>query len=135
MEIDLGNAYSCWKVAVVTKSDEECIELLTEFETLFLDDRTIKGRFGSGDMDKDTRVIIFNAESEQEKDRLLSELKVCMKERDIHGNISFHRGCAGFHHELLGNWRTWKKRQPVVRPELIDTTIEKIKKALYWIPK
>lgn len=134
-EIDLKYPYNCWKVTVVTTSDEECIEILTEFETLFLGNRVIKGRFGSGDKDKDTRIMIFSAGSEQEKDRLLSELEVCLKNRGICGTTSFHRGCAGFYHELLGDWRTWKNIQPIIRPDMVDPTIEKIRKALYWIPK
>ena len=68
--VDLGPAYNCWKVVAVLTDDDECLQVLAELEKEFLGERKIKGRFGSGDEQKTTKVIVFSAPNEQEKNRL-----------------------------------------------------------------
>ncbi len=46
--------------AVVFDSMEECVDLLSELEKSLNDDVKVKGRFGSVDDTKTTKVIVFN---------------------------------------------------------------------------
>lgn len=131
-EIDLGPAFSCWKVVVVLESMEECVRLLEEFERRFLGDRTLKGRFGSVDETKSTRVLVINAATERDRDRLYAELKECAKKINPLSQVSFHRGCAELYHAILGDWQHWKRRETIKKPEEIPSLIDRIRKMLYW---
>jgi hypothetical protein len=131
-EINLGNAYQCWKLVVPFKDIEECTLYLYEFEKDFLQDMNVKGRFGSGDPSKTTKVIVFNAESEEERDRLYSTLAACALRTNPEATILVHRACADLYHELLGNWRGWSKTEPIRNPAMVKTILERIKRALFW---
>jgi len=134
-EIALGTAYQCWKVVVIAPGMDECTRFLDEFERGFLGDMRIKGRFGSGDPAKATRVIVFNAESEDEKDRLFASLCACASKIDPLFPVSFHRGCAELHHDLLGDWREWKEVQAVKDPRMRAVVLDRIRKMLFWEKK
>ncbi|HAR95229.1 MAG TPA: hypothetical protein DCR97_04605 [Deltaproteobacteria bacterium] len=131
-DIELGLAFSCWKVVVVLESMEECIRLLEEFERRFLDDRTLKGRFGSVDETKNTRVLVINATTERDRDRLYAELQECAKMINPTAPVFFHRGCAELYHAILGDWRRWKRREAIRKPEEIPALMDRIRKMLYW---
>ena len=131
-EVDLGQAYRCWKVVAVVEGVDECIEVLTEFEEQFLGDRLIKGRFGSGDETKTTKVIVINADNEGERDRLFEELRTCADKVDPRISVTFHRGCVELYHEIFGDWRKWKEPSPVVNPAAADDVLKRIRQMLYW---
>ena len=131
-EIHLGTAYQCWKVVVVLQSTEACVELLTEFEKNFLGDRAVKGRFGSGDESKTTKVIVFNADDEAERDRLCKELKICAEKMGRKTEVLYHRACAELYHELFGNWVTWKETETIKKPEMVEPILERIQRVLFW---
>ena len=131
-EIRLGNAYQCWKVVVTLGTMEECTQFLGEFESRFLEDMDIKGRFGSGDPAKDTRIIVFNAEDEAVRDRLYEKARACAGQTHPGSMVSYHRACADLYHALLGDWRQWREVEPIKHPEMAGVIIEKIRKALYW---
>ena len=130
--IRLGRAFTCWKVTAVMDDERQCLELLEEFEKRFLGSRRVKGRFGSADAVKTTRVIVFNVEDENERQRLFQEVKTCAEFVNAHSTVSYHRACAELYHDLLGDWRTWKETETVKRPELAGPLLEKIRKMLYW---
>lgn len=132
VEIELGQAYHCWKVVAVLDGMEECVRVLEEFEETFLGDRQLKGRFGSVDETKKTRVLVINVTSEKDRDRLLSELEECVKRVNPHATVLFHRGCAELYHDILGDWRHWSRREPIRKPEEIPALIDRIRKMLYW---
>jgi hypothetical protein len=131
-EINLGTAYRCWKVVVLLNTIEECLDVLAEFERDFLGERPVKGRFGSGDETKSTKVIVFSAESDIEKDRLYSEVTVCAVRVNPEAKVSFHRACAELYHELLGDWKEWKETETIKRPEMVKPIIERIRNVLFW---
>lgn len=131
-EIRIGQAKRCWKVVAVLDSEQQCVELLEEFERRYLGNRRLKGRFGSGDADKQTRVIVFNPEDEEEKEALLRQVKICAGKVKADAPVFAHRGCAELYHDLLGDWREWNEVETIKRPELIDGLMEKIRKMLYW---
>ncbi|HEY3278576.1 MAG TPA: hypothetical protein VGJ94_18305 [Syntrophorhabdaceae bacterium] len=134
-EISLGAAHQCWKVVVTLPAMEECASFLDEFERKFLGEMAVKGRFGSGDPTKATRVIVFNAENEEEKERLLERLSACAALLDPRPAVSFHRGCAELHHDLLGNWRDWQEKEPVKNPGMREVVLDRIRKMLFWEKK
>lgn len=134
-EIDLGPAYSCWKVVAVLASDDECMQMLAEFEKEFLGDRKIKGRFGSGDDQKTTRVIVFSAPDEEERERLHEEVSICSRRVSPEAQVFLHRGCAELYHELFGDSKRWRQIETIERPEAINDTLARIRKVLFWDKK
>ncbi len=127
----LGPAGTCWKVVAVVKDEEECLGLIGEFETRFLGERRLRGRFGSGDPDRATRVVVFNA-PEKEKERLCEEVAICARHVNPGSEVGFHRGCMELHQELLGDWREWKELQPVKNVAVIPALMTRIKQMLFW---
>ena len=131
-DVDLGTAYHCWKVVAVLANDEECVQVLTEFEKEFLGDQKIKGRFGSGDAQKPTRVIVFSASGEQERERLFDQVRICAQRVNPATHVSFHRGCAELYHELFGDWKNWKQTETIKIPGAINEILTRIRKMLFW---
>jgi hypothetical protein len=131
-EIQLGPAYDCWKIVAVLANDDECVQVLAEFEKEFLGDRTIKGRFGSGDASKPTRVIVFSAPDETEKGKLFEEVAICSRRVNPEAHVSFHRGCAELYHEIFGDWTNWRQTETIKKPELVKEIIARIRKMLFW---
>jgi hypothetical protein len=133
--VNLGRAYHCWKVVAVVESQDECLALLTEFEEAFLGDRLIKGRFGSGDETKKTKVIVMNADSEEDRDRLFEELRACADKANLKASVTFHRGCVELYHEIFGDWKRWKETSSVENQAAIDIVLKRIRQVLYWDEK
>lgn len=131
-EIELGMAYNCWKVVAVLDSMDECVKLLEEFERSFLGERQLKGRFGSVDESKSTRVLVINVSTERERDRLYRELQECATKINPRAKLFFHRGCAELYHDILGDWRYWNRTETIKKPEEIPSLIDRIRKMLYW---
>jgi hypothetical protein len=130
--VDLGAALKCWKVVVVLNSMEECVELLAELEKSLSDDIKVKGRFGSVDDTKTTKVIVFNVSGEGQRKKLYKILRDCSKSINPHAEITYHRGCVELYHELFGDWRKWEKAAVVQKPEAIQPIIQRIRKVLFW---
>lgn len=131
-EIRLGKAYQCWKIVVFLGNIEECTRFLCEFEAYFLEDMNIKGRFGSNDSSKSTKVIVFNTESEAERDKLYEVLKVCASQTYPESIVSYHRACAELYHELLGDWKKWGETETIKSPGMVKTVLERIRRVLFW---
>jgi hypothetical protein len=130
--VDLGPALKCWKVVAVLDNMEECVDLLSELEKLLNDDIKVKGRFGSVDDTKTTKVIVFNVSGESQRKKLYEILQDCSKRINPRAEITYHRGCVELYHELFGDWRTWKKTTVVQKPEAIQPIIQRIRKVLFW---
>jgi hypothetical protein len=131
-EIDLGPALNCWKVVVVLNSMEECVELLTELEKVLPVEVKIKGRFGSVDENKTTKVIVFNVSDVSQRKRLYVMLRDCFSRVRSRSQVTFHRGCVELYHELFGDWKAWKKTEGIKKPEAVPVIIDRIRKALFW---
>lgn len=131
-EIELKEAFSCWKVVAVLKDREECLEVLEKYEEQFLGDRYVKGKFGSSQASKSSKVLMFHTEDEEEKERLLKELDACVRKVNPEGKVFCQKACANLYHELLGDWRDWKEVTRIKNPEIRPSLIERIKRLLYW---
>ncbi len=131
-EIKLGSAFSCWKIVVLVNNIDECTLFLSEFERDIPEDVYIKGRFGSGDASKNTKVIVFNTENKKEKELLYERLKACAERMTFCPEVFYHKACADLYHELLGDWRQWSRTATVKNPAMIKPIIDRIRKVLYW---
>jgi hypothetical protein len=128
-ELELSYAFDCWKVVVVLNSDEECLKVLERYQEKFLPSRHIRGRFGSKE-EGSTKAIVVNADNEQERDLLFSELEECIKELHLDGTLLCSKACAYLYGELLGDWREWRKVTPVTHPENVEKVIQRLKELL-----
>ncbi len=131
-EIELKEAYRCWKVIAVLKDKEECLEVLDEYEERFLGDHHIRGKFGSSDSSKSTRVLMFHTEDEGERDRLFGELEICSRKVNPGTSIFYQRACTDLYYDLLGDWKEWKEVTKVKNPEIRLVLLERVRKLLYW---
>lgn len=131
-EIELKEAFHCWKVVAVLKDQEECLEVLREYEERFLGDRSVRGKFGSSQPATPTKVLMFHTEDEKEKDRLLKELEACVKRVNPEGKVFCQKACANLYDDLLGDWKAWKPVTRVKNLHVRPALIERIKKLLYW---
>ena len=131
-EIELNEAYHCWKVVAVLKDKEECLELLREYEENFLRDQYVKGKFGSSLPSKTSKVLMFHMEDEKERDRLYEQLKICVQKVNSDSKVFYQRACANLYYDLLGDWKDWKEVTKIKNPAIRSTLMERIKKLLYW---
>jgi hypothetical protein len=131
-EIELKEAFHCWKVVAVLKDREECLEVLKEYEENFLGDHYVKGKFGSSQSSKSSKVLMFHIEDEEERDRILKELQSCVQKVNPDANVFYQRACTNLYHDLLGDWRDWREVTKIKNPNIRSALIEKIKKLLYW---
>ena len=131
-EIELKEAYHCWKVVAVLKDKEECLEVLREYEESFLEDHYVKGKFGSSQSSKSTKVLMFHIEDEKERDRIFKELQTCLQKVNPDANVFYQRACTNLYYDLLGDWREWKEVTKIKNPDNRSALIERIKKILYW---
>ena len=131
-EIELKEAYHCWKVVAVLKDQEECLEVLRGYEENFLGDHSAKGKFGSSLPTKPTKVLMFHIEDEEERDRILEELQTCVKKVNPNSRVFYQRACANLYYDLLGSWKDWKEVTEIKNPNVREALLERIKKLLYW---
>ncbi len=131
-EIELKEAYHCWKVVAVLKDKDACLEVLKEFEETFLGDQVVKGKFGSSQPSTSSQVLMFHTEDEGERDRLLEELRACAQKVNPGSKIFFQRACTNLYYELLGDWKDWKEVTRIKNPGVRSILVERIRKLLYW---
>ena len=131
-EIELKEAYHCWKVVAVLKDKEECLEVLKEYEENFLGDHYVKGKFGSNLATKPTKVLMFHVEDEEERDRILKELQACVEKVSPNAEVFYQRACTNLYYDLLGDWKDWKEVTRIKNPDVRPVLLERIKKLLYW---
>jgi len=131
-EIELKEAYHCWKVVAVLEDKEECLEVLRQYEENFLGDQYVKGKFGSSLPTKPTKVLMFHIEEEGERDRVLKELRACVQKVNPTAKVFYQRACTNLYYELLGDWKEWKEVTRIKNPDIRPMLLERIKKLLYW---
>jgi hypothetical protein len=130
-EIQLGTAFSCWKVTAVLKNFEQCLLLLDRFQSLFPAGH-VYGKLGSGRADSETRVVVFHTAREAERDRIQKALTKCLLQMALPARILISRACAVLYENILGDWRTWRPTTPIRYPERVKEQLERIKKILFW---
>jgi hypothetical protein len=131
-EIELKEAYRCWKVIAVLKDKEECLEVLREYEENFLADHYVKGKFGSSQATKSSKVLMFHTEDEEEKDQLFKELQDCIQKVNPEAKVFYQKACANLYYELLGDWKEWREVTRVKNPEVRPKLLERIRRLLHW---
>jgi hypothetical protein len=131
-EIELKEAYGCWKVVAVLKDKEECLDVLNEYEEHFLGDHHIRGKFGSSDPSKSSKVLMFHTEDEGERDRLFRELETCSRKVNPHARVFYQKACANLYYDLLGDWKEWKEVTRVQNAEVRPILLDRVRKLLYW---
>jgi len=130
-EIDLGNAYHCWKVTAVLKGIDDCLSLLAEYEKKFPKGH-VYGKFGTGRPLSGTRVVVFHTEDEAAVDEIRKRVEACLPAVDKDAQIIVSRACAVLYGEILGDWRKWRAVSPIEHPERVGPLVERIGKALFW---
>jgi hypothetical protein len=131
-EIELKEAYQCWKVVAVLKDKEECLEILREFEENFLGDQHVKGKFGSSQPSKSSKVLMFHTEDEEERDRLFKALQICIHKVNPNSKVFYQRACGDLYYDLLGDWKEWKEMTQIKNPDVRPILLERIRRLLYW---
>jgi len=129
-EIKLGSAFNCWKVVAVLNDEQECLKVLEIYEERFPSLRYLRGRFGSKE-GVSTKAIVIHADSEEERDGILSELEQCAGEVNPEAKVFPARACEYLYGEILGDWQNWEEITPIKYPEKVDGIIKRIKKVLY----
>jgi hypothetical protein len=130
-EIDLGNAYRCWKVTAVLKGIDECLSLLAAYEKKFPEGH-VYGKFGTGHHLSETRVVVFHTEDEDARDEVRRRAEACLQEVNRGAEIIVSRACSVLYEEILGDWREWQPVTPVKHPERAGPLLERIREALFW---
>jgi hypothetical protein len=130
-EISLATAFDCWKITAVLGSMDECLDLLQRFEQGFLRGH-VYGKMGSGRSKSSTRVVVFHAESEKERDQIYQDLRICAPQVNPKAKVLISRACAVLYEDILGDWREWKRTSPIKNPENATKTLERIKRILYY---
>jgi len=131
-EIELKEAFHCWKVVAVLKDKEECLEVLKEYEERFLGNHYVKGKFGSSLPSQSSKVLMFHTEDAGERDRLFQELEACAETVNPEARVFYQRACTNLYYELLGDWRDWEEVTKVKNPDVRPVLLERIKRLLYW---
>jgi hypothetical protein len=131
-EIELKEAYQCWKVVAVLNDQEECFEVLREYEENFLEDHYVKGKIGSSHPSKSSKVLMFHTEDEGERDRLLKELRACVQRVNPDAEVFYQRACTNLYYDLLGDWRDWREITKLKNPDVRPIVMERIRKLLFW---
>lgn len=130
-EINLGNAYHCWKVTAVLNGIDECLSLLSEYERRFPEGH-VYGKFGTGRPRSKTRVVVFHAKDEAATEALKRRVKACLPAVNREAQILVSRACAVLYEEILGDWRTWRPVTPIKHPKKAGPVLAGIRKALFW---
>ena len=131
-DIELGQAFNCWKVVAVLNSEEECLSVLEKYQNRLSSSRYLQGRFGRSREEKhDTTAIVINADSEEARDVILSELELCAREINPSSEVFYSRACANLYGELLGDWQDWGKITRIKNLENVEKIVKRIRKVLY----
>ena len=129
LEIELTHAWECWKITLVVRTVDECIEVLQKFEEKF-PRAQIYGKYGGG-VGRRTSAVIFHTESEAERDQIEAMLKVVAAEVMPGAEVFVSRGCSNPYERLLGPWRDWQKRSRVKHPERTAEVRNALRDSLY----
>jgi len=127
VELFLEEPLHCWKIVVVLKELDECLDLLQTYQDeKFPLQRTVRGRIGTNDKESPNVVVIFQLYDEKELQEMLADLERIAKEITPAFSIFYERGCQDLYAPLCGNWRQWEKVTPIKNPHLVSGIKEKV---------
>ncbi len=127
--IDLGTAYHCWKITTVLEGLDPCLDLLMEFEERYPYGH-VYGKLGSGRSEATTKVVVFHADHDAERDRLETALRQCLGAVQPDARIEISLGCEVLYEPILGDWHEWRPTTPIRFPENVSAHLERIKRIL-----
>lgn len=127
--IDMGPAFHCWKITAVLENLDQCLILLSEFEKRFPVGH-VYGKIGSGRAGTTTKVTVFHADDETERDRLKPALGQCLTVMGLDVDVLISRGCAVLYEPILGDWRAWQATTPIRFPERVPAHIQRLKRIM-----
>lgn len=133
-EIELREAWDCWKVAVVTAGREECLAFLEEFERANPDEY-VYGKLGTGRSGRETFAVVFHTENEGRRDELLALAGAAAARLSPAPPVFASRACANPYEDLLGPWREWTPVTPLRRPERAAGVVAALRESLYGSPR
>lgn len=127
--VELTYAWDCWKVTVVTPTDEEALNILETFGEKHPDEE-VYGKYG-GSVGRTTSALIFHTESAERRD-MLTQMLAALLEESFPGREAFiSRGCGNPYEQLLGPWQNWTRTCRVAHPERIDKIRAALRDSLY----
>lgn len=127
--IDMGTAFDCWKITAVLENLDQCLALLSEFEKRFPGGH-VYGKLGSGRAGTPTKVLVFHADDETERDRLKTALGHCLTAMGRKIKVLISRGCAVLYEPILGKGETWQPITPIRHPERVPTHVKRLKRIM-----
>ena len=128
--IELKQAWTCFKIAVVLPDMEQCQRFLELFEARYPQEYVF-GKFGTGSKNKPTRAVVFHMESVRRRDELLPMVKECAAALKPDTEVYVSRACANPYEYLLGPWQHWQRKMQLPGPERVSGTIRRLREILY----
>jgi len=132
--VELREAWDCWKVTAVTRSREECLELLRDFSETHPGEY-VYGKFGKGRADRDTFALIFHTEDAQRRDELLALLGAVAARRAPPCRVFASRACGNPYEDLLGPWERWRPVSPILHPDRVAPVVASLRESLHGSPR
>lgn len=129
--LTLEEPLDCWKIVVVLKEFDECLDLLQAYQDeKFPCPDTVRGRVGTNDKVCGNTVVIFQVGDEKKRDAMLADLQRMAKTITSQCFLYYERGCQDLYVSLCGDWRKWEKTTPIKNPRLIGGLKEKVGRLL-----
>jgi hypothetical protein len=128
-EIEVRDAWNCWKVTAVVADERECLSVLERFGEMFPDEQVL-GKIGGG-VGRETSAVIFHAETEESRDRLAALVSEVLSAHFPDRPAFVSRGCSNPYEHLLGPWQDWEPVSPIRCPERVALVIEALRTSLY----
>ena len=135
VELLLEEPLDCWKIVVVLKEFDQCLDLLQTYQNKnFPLQHTVRGRMGTNDKESPNVTVIFQVYDEKERDEMLLDLERIAKEIAPQYSIFYERGCQDLYVSLCGNWSEWENVTPIKSPHLVgdlNATVGRLLKGDY----
>lgn len=128
--IELQEAWDCWKVTAELPNIEYCLQFLQSFEERYPQEY-VYGKFGTGNPQKDTRVVVFHADNPGRGQELFSLAWECANMFLPGSRVFVSRGCANPYEQLLGPWPDWEKKAKLKYPERVRVVTGYLQQLLY----
>jgi len=130
-KVVLSYALNCWKLCVILQSYEDCLHFLMLFSELWPEEY-VYGKFGTGNSNKITRVVVFHLDDNFDRLRDLQfKVQKCAGKLGLPFEIKVSRGCSFPFEFLFGPSESWKKEMQVMDEGKREWVINKLREMLY----
>lgn len=130
-ELVLEEPLNCWKIVVVLKDFDKCLDLLQVYQDeKFPLQRTVRGRIGTNNKEDPNVAVVFQLYDEKELQEMLVDLKRIAKRIAPDFSIYYERGCQDLYVPLCGSWVEWLEVTPIKNPHLVSSIKEKVGRLL-----